>query len=339
MTLCPYCGSEMLPNVEGRNCLEGITSDHVFPEFLGGRRSISACRSCNSRFGHTFEGQAARLLGKVYVWLAVHGVPLPQANRWWQGACEAEGTRLDLAVGPQGVTARATRPILVHDEHARIDEAYFANGAELGRFLRTMERREPGARWEPAEKRIQTNLGGLGLQLEIGPALQQTALKMCLAASTFLPGICGRDRVRAGQILRSAAVNPHPLVSLCFYRYAAIDAARPHLAHALYVEHTGPILRGLVQFFGVLQLFCYVCSATHVEGNDAILAWVDPIDLIEQFQSIEPLGLEVPPVAFTHAELVRAQRDLELRLRNSAVGRGAPRDFAPQIRPRIEPQR
>ncbi len=89
---CPYCGGGLADS-----------ADHIFPEFLDGSRTIAACRSCNSKFGHTFEARVARALDPIYVQLAVWGVPLPERDRWWRAAYEVDGAHLDLAVGPSGV--------------------------------------------------------------------------------------------------------------------------------------------------------------------------------------------------------------------------------------------
>lgn len=69
MAGCPYCGSDFADS-----------DDHIFPAFLGGKRTMPACRACNSRFGHTFEAQVAGTLEPIYVQLAKWGVPLPKAS-------------------------------------------------------------------------------------------------------------------------------------------------------------------------------------------------------------------------------------------------------------------
>ena len=51
MPLCPYC----------RTMLDQISRDHIFPNFMGGSRTIPACAQCNNRvFGARFEAKAAR---------------------------------------------------------------------------------------------------------------------------------------------------------------------------------------------------------------------------------------------------------------------------------------
>src|SRR5258708_15063525 len=64
------------------------SDDHVFPRFLGGKRTVAACRVCNSKFGYIFEGPAARELEPIYVLLAKWGVPLSPREQLWRNAFE-----------------------------------------------------------------------------------------------------------------------------------------------------------------------------------------------------------------------------------------------------------
>ncbi len=52
MELCPY----------SQPTYTEFTDDHIFPQYLGGRRTIRVCKQCNNVFGHTFEGRASRQL-------------------------------------------------------------------------------------------------------------------------------------------------------------------------------------------------------------------------------------------------------------------------------------
>ncbi|HEY1760701.1 MAG TPA: HNH endonuclease [Bryobacteraceae bacterium] len=189
------------------------TEDHIFPEFLGGRRTILACRSCNTNFGHSFEGVAADLLIRPYVQLAVWKVPLPKTNQWWNRACRISETELHLSVGEHGIEAKATKPIIIRDESGEIDEAFFPDKIGREKFLKAMARKDPNAKWMPAEKRIDANLPGLRLYFPIGPSLQQLALKICLAATALLPK-CGlgivRKPGRSCEFFRPTRTRSHP---------------------------------------------------------------------------------------------------------------------------------
>ena len=314
---CPYCLTDLVKPTRAR-LPDEATADHVFPEFLGGRRTIPACRSCNNKFGHSFEGAAADLLIRPYVQLAMWKVPLAKTNQWWNRACKAAEAELHLSVGEHGIEARATKPIIIRDAHGKIEEAYFPDSSGREKFLRAMAKRDPGAQWIPAEKRIDATLAGLRLQFEIGAALQQLALKICISAGTLLPKVRPGDSWQTGQILRAPASDPHPIVSQYFTRYETIERTRPPLAHTVYVEHVGTQLRGLVQFFGVIQLHCNLASQTEAQGQEAILGWVDPVSLDERFETIPPIGL-IPPARFN---LIPALLDIAGRFCHAASLRG-----------------
>jgi HNH endonuclease len=59
---CPYCGLAL-----------ANSKDHIFPQILGGRKTIQACASCNSTFGSNFEAAAKANLEPIMVGLAVCG--------------------------------------------------------------------------------------------------------------------------------------------------------------------------------------------------------------------------------------------------------------------------
>jgi hypothetical protein len=73
----------MLPESTGAercpNCMPpyGIfTDDHVFPQFLGGRRTIRICKKCNDTPGHAFEGKASKQLARIQISISHFGLDL-----------------------------------------------------------------------------------------------------------------------------------------------------------------------------------------------------------------------------------------------------------------------
>jgi len=313
MVTCAYCGESTTdPSV-----------DHIFPQFLGGERTIHACRSCNSKFGHTFEGKVADALEPIYVQLAYWGVPLVARQRWWRSAYCVEGATLDLAVGSQGLLARSSHPIIIKDGAGSVTAAYFERERDLELFQRVTERRKPDAQWIPDEKRVTTNLKGLRWSLELGPCLQQMALKMCVAASTLLPNLQHEDRVSATRSLREIPSGPHDCVAQYMHLIEAITAKRPALAHTLYVEHDGVRAQGFVEFFGTFPLFINLCHQSERLGRDAILGYLDPVSEDEHFEMVEPIGLPPPPSFYTAQEIIQHQITITARLIQSARLRGA----------------
>jgi hypothetical protein len=55
-------------------------------------------------------------------------------------------------------------------------------------------------------------------------------------------------------------------------------------------------------------------------GDHAVLGWVDPINLCERFETIQPIGLKEPHAGF---DLIGTQLDLIGRLYDAAVKRDA----------------
>lgn len=53
-TLCPYC-VRMLTDDDVE-----VTGEHVFPQFLGGRAEVPACKKCNNRIGSDIEGPLSK---------------------------------------------------------------------------------------------------------------------------------------------------------------------------------------------------------------------------------------------------------------------------------------
>jgi hypothetical protein len=262
----------------------------------------------------------AQSLMRLYIQLAKWGVPLPEIDQWWRAAYAADGAVFDLSVGPNGITARPGQPVVTHNDEGEIEEAYFATSAELARFQESMALRQPEAVWTPAEKKVETNLNGLNLQLEIGADWQQSALKTCIAASTLLSDTRLQDRRMAGEILRAPAPDPHPIVSYYPYRYRGVDLVRPELAHTVYVEHVDHRLCGVVQVFGTFQFFCMLSSQTELSGNSAILGWADPVEAHERWEMVQPIGLKDAPPSF---DLHRALVAMIGRFHHAAVQRGA----------------
>lgn len=309
MHCCPYCG-----------CHAADSADHIFPRFLGGRRTVKACRSCNSVFGHTFEAKVARELEPLYVQLAKWGVPLSERQQWWRSAFKVEGALLDLGVGPNGVKARANQPIIERDANGEIAAAYFTNEDDLGRFWKM---RPPDEQWVETQKTISTNLSNLRFSLNFGLAIKQLALKMSLAVSTRLPNFDAAERVRACEVLQSFSGDVHPLVSHYISSTDAASTGRPPLAHTVYVEHDGKCVKGIVEFFGAFRSFVELATTTGALGRDAVFAYLDPVEVREHSGPIATLCLIPPPPAYPLQEMAEHQVGMIQTFVAGAIARGA----------------
>src|SRR5438046_795158 len=82
--LCPYC------DARPRN-----SDDHIFPEFLGGKTTIRACKPCNDVFGHSFEGPVSNDFAPAVVILRRGGLRSPR-RFVWRRAIKRDGIDYDL---------------------------------------------------------------------------------------------------------------------------------------------------------------------------------------------------------------------------------------------------
>ena len=158
---------------------------------------------------------------------------------------------------------------------------------------------------------------------------------MCLALSTKLPNFNFEDIKDA-----SADLHTQPdtflnriKIAYCLYHPLAIRKEWPNfnpnsirpLSHILYIEHNKSQIYGIVQFFGIFQIFCSLgSSAVEVEGA-AILGELDPVTGKERFISLRPQYLSEPPeeVFYSYAKIC-TNKWIE-QLRDDVVKRGGKR--------------
>jgi hypothetical protein len=311
MGMCLYCRER-----------RADSEDHIFPRFLGGKRTISACRPCNSKFGHVFEGAAARELEPIYVLLAKWGVPIPPRDQLWRNAFEASNAQMHLGVGEMGVRAESAKPIIVKDAEGKITEALFADPRQLAVFNETMNRRYPDQRWEPVEKIVRTDLRGLKLELRLGWAVQQLALKMAVASASLLPNVTASDLQGAANTLHEPACEYHPRVSSDLPRNTS-SLARPALCHSIYVERSNGRLSALVELFGAIRYFVHLADLSSAAQDSSQFIYLDPVCAREEFQSVAPLMLGTLPLGYTADQMIQIQLDIVRALGEGAVARGA----------------
>ena len=87
---------------------------------------------------------------------------------------------------------------------------------------------------------------------------------------------------------------PIPNVQIAFANYESLDSLRPPLAHVIYLERRKGLTYGVVQFFGVIQLFLILGINLKAESNPAILGILDPLQGAESFTAVEALNLPAP---------------------------------------------
>jgi|ERR1039457_537919 hypothetical protein len=112
---CPYCSEK------------ATTGDHIFPQFMGGKREIPSCKRCNDRFGGTFEARSAKLFNKLHVYLAGQGVPFKVPVRRWRRAFELDGETYDISVVDGKMRFLLSDPVVHIDPETRIMNASFGS--------------------------------------------------------------------------------------------------------------------------------------------------------------------------------------------------------------------
>jgi hypothetical protein len=157
---------------------------------------------------------------------------------------------------------------------------------------------------------------------ELNPGVLRTALKMCYSLSTFLPDFTLGEVAHARAILKG---NPDSLpvnVIPSFEVYKSLDAMREPLSHVIYVERDKTRIYGVVQFFGVLQLYCGLGRPDSSAPRATRVGILDPLTGAERFSDVDPLGLPMP-ILIEDEELSQAADSWLRRFQEGAVSRGA----------------
>ena len=278
--LCPYCRK--------RSC---GSDDHVFPEFLGGRRTIPACATCNSRFGHRFEGPVSKDLAPIIVFLSFSGLKPKRTTVHKKAWVDREsGHAYDIDSNRQSTITKPylqkdsdgnIRRIIARDakEGEKIAQSLVRKGLAKGFVDRSHETRQV----QPPFENVRINIGG---------EMRQLAVKMCVGLAQLLaPGVDVVETSTRNFLLEDSPERSP--VCQVYRRYPSLDALRPALAHLIYVEADPANGRcyGVVQLFGVFQF--YVPLHTNFAGPAfAGLGVLNVTDGLEEFGLREPMRLQ-----------------------------------------------
>ncbi len=280
--ICPYCG---------RTIDDDRSKDHVFSEFLGGRRTIPSCVGCNNGFGRSFEGKYSEELLRFKTWLTMSGVP----QKWerdfrWRKALVYQGTRSDLVVQAGKVLIVRAEPEIVRDELGKPVRVYARTVAEAQSITRGLKRKNRvNASSEPEAGFFPVALEGFEFDIDAGPDLGKLCLKMCSALATLLPDFDSADLVHAVKNFQQEEGDLKGVVK-DGRTHVGLDRSRPPLAHVIYVERTSSRTYGVVQFFGSMQFYCTLGQGSC--GSDcAMLGVLDSTTGEEVFREVDPLNL------------------------------------------------
>jgi hypothetical protein len=295
--LCPYC------LVSPRD-----SDDHVFPDFLGGARKIKSCTKCNNSFGHRFEGPVSKDLAPVIVFLSFSGYKHKRIvvhERAWID--EATGIEYGLDSERQSIPSK---PYLFWED-GKVKRVVARNMHEAHSIFASLKTK--GLVKEAVEKHeIKTGLRPpfRNVRISVGAEMRQLAVKMCAAVGQLVvPDIVLLDE-RCRQFLLEESPVSSP-VQQTYFRYPELDALRPPLAHAVYIEGDSRLAKcfGVVQLFGgAFQLYAPL-SRSYTGRDFAALGVLDVTTFQEQFREVERLQLLEAPRFISLNDLERSHSE------------------------------
>jgi hypothetical protein len=329
-TLCPYCAEP----------IRKISRDHIFPQFLGGKREIRACANCNNSFGHTFEADAAKTLQPLYTALSGWGLPLKSTDAVWRKAVMHQGKPFDISVKQGKVTFRLSHRLPKRDAAGNIIAIECPSLEDARKAIKERERKQSLSTSDVPINRTLirgAEIKGTTLSLEIGYSLQKLTLKMCIGLCSLFPEFNSQDFSEARARLKPEAINPGN-VTQAYCTYESLDLLRPPLSHLIYIERNQFCVFGIVQFFGCIQFYTRLLiyppptrlldygggfrvavprTDSNLVRDGAILASLDPVTGKEQFEKVQPLKLS-EPTGFDHVQgsigwMKKLERQLKVR--------------------------
>ena len=286
--LCPYCG------VRPRT-----SDDHIFPNFLGGKTTIRACKPCNDLFGHAFEGPVSNDFAPAVVMLRRGG--LRSLRRVvWKRAIQKDGIDYDL---DSDLQLTPTNPSIERDEKDSIKRAVFPGFQAARSFIRGQEAQ--GKKLKLTPQTIEgIDIRNVEFKLNIGMEVRRLAIKLAIASADHMGfGDQLIDNETREFLLGSAEKSSR--VRIDFTRHEELEKIRPPLSHFAFVKGNGKTHNSyaIVQFYGLVQLYALLNEGAFTRDDFAIAAVLDIAKgYQERFEQTEPLMFPVAPVKLGHWE-------------------------------------
>ena len=281
-TSCPYCVV--------RPC---DSDDHIFPAFLGGRKTTPSCKTCNDRFGHSIEAAVSRDLAPVIVMLSTRGLVAPKLVNWRHAYKDPEtGIEYDL---DSDLQARRSDPVVSRDEAGNMREVFFHDEKMIKKFITAAEKQGKTTLVidYPAEPRP---IPPLNCELTFGLELRRLAMKMAVALGAHLQNSSGLlDDTGRAFLLSNTAEGKRTIRDVSVYE--GLEEQRPPLSHLIYLEGDGAkrYCYGVVQLYGLFQIYLILNQGRYDGGDFAALAILNPpMQYSETFNSVKPLKLTPP---------------------------------------------
>jgi hypothetical protein len=277
-----------------------FTDDHIFPKFLGGRKSIRVCRACNNHFGHTFEAKAASQLQRMQVFVSHFGLDLTRAAATWPSAIEIDGATYNLKCGPDGVQYELARPIILRNDAGDIIGGSARSRLEAEQTAASLIKKGM-AREVKIEEAPGENLNDIKLSanLSYNDDLYRFSAKLAGNATVVM----GRQAfIKTSDIADYLHGSLDRAARIACCDTSAIRSLRPPLSHTVYIEF-GPQSHAVVILFGAMQVYVPLPAAE----RGAILGFLDPLTGDESFGEVKAINIVPPPEFWTEAQTQRSR--------------------------------
>lgn len=307
MEICPYSKP---PYAE-------FTDDHIFPQFLGGRRTIRICRQCNSQFGHTFEGRASGQLKRLQVFISHFGLDLTLTPATWPAAIVIGDDIYDLRSGHEGAKYFLNKPTFIREAEGDIIGGKARSLSEANQIRSGLIKAGKAQEVEIfASQDKPINDVTLTGSFSFDDDLYRLATKMTVA---MLVAFDRSQVVTESGIPSYLLKKGNWLTAPAYCDVAPIRDLRPPLSHTIYVE-IGQISYAIVLMFGFLKIFV---PLPFIGPSRAFLGSLDPMTGDERFECVRPIGPRSVPALILHDEAMTHFQDMDDALTREAVQRGA----------------
>jgi hypothetical protein len=308
MEICPY---SQPPYGE-------FTDDHIFPQFLGGRKTIRVCKKCNNTFGHTFEGRASNQLKRLQVFISHFGLDLTRTSGTWPASLKIGDDTYDLLSRPEGVQYALGKPTIRKDAEGRIVGGKARSVSEAKQIEKGLIKsgQAKGVEIFTSQDAPMEDVR-LTAPLSFNPDIYRLATKMAAAVLVAF----GRTPIvtESGLPAYLRGTGNWPTCP-AYCDVEPIRNLRPPLSHAVYVE-LGDVSYALLLMFGFLKIYVPLPS---VKETAALLGSLDPMNGDESFQEVTPVGPRTVPQYLFEPPSAHFQ-DMCDALSREAMSRGAKR--------------
>jgi hypothetical protein len=288
--VCPYC--QRRPTGAGQDV---YSDDHIFPESMGGKKTIRAGKSCNDKFGHTFEAQnVEETIIPLSMMLGRAGVPIALQNVKWKNAIKTpDGQVYNLSLTGKGLQPESAKPLVKRDpDDPKLLQVTINDDPESRRHLKQFS--------NPKKFVLQSRthskpalIAGSSFKVNLDRTVGLTALKMAFASATlvFPDEIANFKDARLDLAEVEQCSAPMRSLVIDNRTHKLLDAARPALCHAIYIEEHDGIIHGVVQFFGAFQCYIKLSDIVSRSYDSGLLATLDPTTGAEVFRELPRLGI------------------------------------------------